>query len=40
LSLLDDLEVIPLNEQVEKKAIELRRSTKLKLLTALLPLLP
>ena len=31
LDFLGDLAVIPLNEDIEKKAIELRRSTKLKL---------
>jgi predicted nucleic acid-binding protein len=31
LDFLDDLAVIPLNEDIEKKAFELRRSTKLKL---------
>jgi len=31
LDFLNDLAVIPLNEDIEKKAIELRRSTKLKL---------
>jgi len=31
LNFLDDLMVIPLNEAIEQKAIELRRSTKLKL---------
>jgi predicted nucleic acid-binding protein len=31
LDFLNDLAVIPLNENIEKKAIELRRSTKLKL---------
>ena len=31
LKFLDNLMVIPLNEDIEQKAIELRRSTKLKL---------
>jgi predicted nucleic acid-binding protein len=31
LDFLDDLAVIPLSENIEKKAVELRRSTKLKL---------
>jgi len=31
LDFLDDLAVIPLNDDIEKKAIELRRSTTLKL---------
>jgi predicted nucleic acid-binding protein len=31
LEFLDDLTVIPLNEAIEKKAIEIRRTTKLKL---------
>jgi predicted nucleic acid-binding protein len=31
LEFLDDLTVVPLNEEIEQKAVEIRRSTKLKL---------
>jgi predicted nucleic acid-binding protein len=31
LEFLDDLTIVPLNEAIEKKAVEIRRATKLKL---------
>jgi len=35
LEFLDDLTIIPLNETIEKKAIEIRRSTSVKLLDSI-----